>query len=375
MVENPEVKDVVIPLRWCVDRETLDELKDKGVQDPYLLLVIAQKYCAPEQKLVPFNQMLEYVELKRPGVNRIFATIVWNKEKGRLGLWRQYLQQKNGRYNNELVDCWWSSDMAFDQPEESIGKAVLILEVPRELFAKEPHRWEKKWVNLWFENRPKNQCYFRRRRLLAYTIQPPAVFLWTIFVKILPRWMAVILLVILGFWVDPDSWSPKTWKPLLDWRPLVHPWRKTFRDLFTEAFADWKGTPAIFMLSVYIFLPFAIVITLSSFLWKFVCFTAKPITNRFDRVLEVLESKLGSFIGRLVSKIPWPEPKPVDPAELKRIADEREKIYLVERYASYQVLLCENVSSVEPRKVVPFKYKVYLRYMDLKASICKPFAE
>lgn len=365
MVEKPEVQDVIVPLRWCVDRETLDELRDRGVQDPYLLLVIVQRYHRPEHKLVPFNQMVEYVELQGPGENRIFATIVWN-EKGRGDLWKRYLQRNDGRYNTDLVDSM-SSGMDFHQPVDSIGKAELILEVPRELFAKEPRALEKRWVNFWFENKPKDQCQYRRRRALAYTIQPPAVLLWLVFGKILWRWVVFLLLIILGMWIEPhDSWSPKSWKPLLDWKPLFHPWRRNFRSLFTSDFVhvcrEIKGFA--FLYSVYFMLPLCAIYTLCSFLINCVR------SERFGKILGVF----GAVVDGFISKIHLLKLKPIDPVEVKRITEEREKVFLDDRYYSYRLLLCENVGKVEPRKVAPFKYKVYLRYMDLKASVCKPFA-
>lgn len=62
---------------------------------------------------------------------------------------------------------------------EAVAAAIVEVEVPQEFFAQKPESafgrklWD--WVNLWHQRSPRDECGFRKRMLLAFTIQPPVV--------------------------------------------------------------------------------------------------------------------------------------------------------------------------------------------------------
>lgn len=60
-----------------------------------------------------------------------------------------------------------------------VGKTIDI-EIDDTFFAPEPSGWESWWVNLWFRSAPLDQCDFRRRRILAYTVQPLVIGVWIV---------------------------------------------------------------------------------------------------------------------------------------------------------------------------------------------------
>ncbi len=73
-------------------------------------------------------------------------------------------------------------------------KASLDVHVPAGCFAKPAPRWEQAWVNHWFRHAPLDECEYRKRRLWAYSIQPPVMFVnWLI------RIGMTLLVVLTGF--------------------------------------------------------------------------------------------------------------------------------------------------------------------------------
>ena len=109
-VESPGQANPNLALRWCVDKETLDELKEKGVKNPQLLLVVAQhpdqwSVREIERKLIPLDQAMEWLEFNRPGRHTIYATIVW--DDGDDAGWfkvRSLLERSGSRFEREMFN-------------------------------------------------------------------------------------------------------------------------------------------------------------------------------------------------------------------------------------------------------------------------------
>ncbi len=74
-----------------------------------------------------------------------------------------------GRYNEDILDYYMDE---YRYKDDICSAAPIMLEVPNEIFAKEPSEWEKAWVNWWSPKAVANQCDFRKQRMFAYTIQP-----------------------------------------------------------------------------------------------------------------------------------------------------------------------------------------------------------
>lgn len=67
---------------------------------------------------------------------------------------------------------------------KTLSSEMLLVSVPKEVFAAEPPAWEKTWVNHYYSERPFDQCEYRGRRLYSYTIKP-ILFALEIFVRVL----------------------------------------------------------------------------------------------------------------------------------------------------------------------------------------------
>lgn len=78
VVNTEEATSASIPIRWCVSRDTLALMQAKGALNPHLLLVVANGNREEARRLVPIDQMMEYVDFSSPGAHKIFGTIVWS---------------------------------------------------------------------------------------------------------------------------------------------------------------------------------------------------------------------------------------------------------------------------------------------------------
>jgi hypothetical protein len=176
-----------IPITWCIGKELKEEIQD-SVKD-YSVLIITAPLTPNEsgssktewRTIVPLKDMMAYVTFLRPGSNRIFVTLV-SKQRfdssdrehflmRRGEKWREdVLSYVNQAENGELIV---HSESGVSQ--YSRAKAYCDIDMPKECFAKAPSKWLCKWVNLFWPEAPVDQCAFRKRALLAFSVQPPAV--------------------------------------------------------------------------------------------------------------------------------------------------------------------------------------------------------
>jgi hypothetical protein len=169
-----------IPITWCVDKEWLFKNSNS---EQYVLLASAPPENGGDKAEwrghAKLSDMMAYVTLYRPGKNRIIARV---SDKAEIDEW-----VTRSRYG----DRWQSNVMAFPESHWSDARKekckymltkgwrgadrlwnYLDIDMPTGCFAKEPSDTEKKWVNFFFKNKAVDQCEFRRRRMLAYTVQP-----------------------------------------------------------------------------------------------------------------------------------------------------------------------------------------------------------
>lgn len=369
-VKRGEVQSATVPVRWCVDKATLDELKKMDVVEPYLLLVTVFGGREMSRQLAPLSQLMDFVALRHSGINTIYATIVFpvNKQKSESGydaLWRMFLKRKGGTYDTDLVGsdgkfikeivCWRKNTW-------NLEFAEVVVIVPGQFFAKEPAKWERRWVNLWFEDdRVRDQCQFRRRRILAYTIQPLAVLVWII-VRFLVGLGGMILFF--GFFGDINK--------RLNLKPFIHPWSSSIaevwdnsgKSLFNSVFL-WPFSPLVFW-TMLIFTIICIGLTKTSIsFWEAIgiaaiCQLSLISTYYFFMVLgAAILWIFGWTIDQVTDKLLFVDEKP------QKV---RQRVIENEGW-----LLCERDLTPSVEALPTQKRTVYLRYMDLKAKVCRPF--
>ena len=190
-VASRDITNGNIAVSWCVQPEALQLLAAEKVKDPQVVIVVAptNNYHPRREyrKVVPLHDLMTYLEFRSSGENQIRAFISQRTKKDARAT---YLTKDEGEYITYLLSedgKEWSYHFRgelqniTDENGEIItvqvhapelGAPVVLVNVPTGVFAKEPASWEKSWVNYWFRSKPQDQCDFRRRRLLAYTVQP-----------------------------------------------------------------------------------------------------------------------------------------------------------------------------------------------------------
>jgi hypothetical protein len=174
-VASNDVSNGNLAVAWCVDAETLKTLADLNISDPQVVIITAPTehyhHSKEYRKIVPLKDLMTYVEFKSSGPNKIWAFISVRKPKETKN---RYLRRENGVFYTDLLQVDGSD---FIEKHDVWDAPAVSVEVPQGAFAAEPPQWEKEWVNFWFRQKPQDQCEYRRRRLLAYTVQPVAFFL------------------------------------------------------------------------------------------------------------------------------------------------------------------------------------------------------
>lgn len=186
-----KVGDGALPVTWCINPE---KFKDIDIDKCYILLAT----CPPTpdggnaewRGYAKLSEMMAYVTFFRPGINRIFAKIVF--DKSHLSTW---MCRNDGKFDVEVISfphSWctkeeiekWDYKIRFDinNPHD-----YLQIDLPNKCFAPEPSDLEKSWVNWLYSTKATDQCEFRRRRIFAYTLQ------WFIFLPIMLLRLMLVL--------------------------------------------------------------------------------------------------------------------------------------------------------------------------------------
>ncbi|MFA4960354.1 MAG: hypothetical protein WC548_01700 [Candidatus Pacearchaeota archaeon] len=212
---SAETVDSTISLGWCIHKSILEQLKEKGEGNPLLLISvtsISQRGCEEEvtRKLVPLGQAIEFIQFRRPGEHEIMGTVVYKYhrscEGSTLSAREHFLgtySYRVGNFKNRVIThrCKDNEDRRYFDFRYyngyQIGMGRLSVQVDKEFFAKEPPAWLNWWGNLWYRYKPIDQCDFRKRLIHAFTWKPFAFAVWFI-VKELSVLLAAALLLLAG---------------------------------------------------------------------------------------------------------------------------------------------------------------------------------
>ena len=171
-----KISDGSTAISWCVDHETLKELAAKNITDPQVVIMVAPQglnyhYDKEYRKVVPLKDLLTYIEFHTAGENKIFAFISTREKRNARTV---YLSYSDGHWSTSLLTND-GSETLHETPE--FEAEPIFVNVPAGCFAKSPPKWEQAWVNWLFKAKPMDQCNYRRRRMLAYTLQIPLMML------------------------------------------------------------------------------------------------------------------------------------------------------------------------------------------------------
>lgn len=387
-VDERAQQDSVMPVRWCICEEVFDQLKERIVENPCLLLVITnsqhKEVC---RKLASLDQMMDYVSFRGPGQHRILATIVWEHGKEVRDLKEGFVGKRYGSYRyDDILDRNgnFRQDLGCFGCEGGrwFGKATeLEVDVAGEFFAKEPPKWLSKWVNFWFETKPVDQCQFRRRCMLAFSIQPPLVLLLTIFVYSL-RFLLVALFLLCGL-------------RQINFKPLFHlfgcPTKQLTRNMkkgrlsvfFSTKDGDWR--PFFFWPLTPIFILFlagGLYLLLRIWLgvndWQALIIVGLTVLGIFFVALVVyILYRFSCYLGSEIKTPEYDYTAYWEKERKKREQKEREEKEkaLLRLEKNLLPLVCTGVPLKADLNDLPRSRRtVYLRFLNLKRMVCKPFA-
>jgi hypothetical protein len=354
-----------IPITWCVDR---DWLKNHTDSEQYVLLSVAppEKSGAKAEwrGWAKLSDMMAYVTFYRPGKNRILARVTptkkgvadWMERNRDGGGWQgRAMEFPESYYDEEAIkNCkylltkhWMYEDRLWN---------YIDIDMPNGCFAKEPSDREKNWVNFFFKNKAVDQCEFRRRRMLAYTVQPLVFSVIFLFFALAISVFQIFNLMI-GKWIIWEDMSAfnidrkvdfLTIKKLgdLKWLLIPMPW------LTTAACILWKFTH----LSRWMLIPisFIILIPLAYFAITLLVLGIESLVKWRERTS--------------------PKAQAARKAKLEKERQRQLALYKAELEA-LDLLLCSSGKRVTKIKDLPRnKRTIKLRFQDLKSRVCRPFA-
>ena len=385
----------VIPLRWCLVPEEIAFLREQRIENPHLFLVIVNNKKEVDRQLIPIGKMMTYLSFRHPGENTVFATIVWRVLNYR-SLKSRYLGKN---YSGDYFILPYDSDENTLAGTDGYGLDAITVNVSPEFFSPEPKPWEKWWVNLWwFETKPKDQCQFKKRRFLAYSIQPIAVLVFIV-VIVLFRFLTAL------WWLGVRTRAP------VKLSAIVHPFRYTSYDVWYAANDYYGGRDfykmdknkklrPMFLLAFkpYLILLVAAILFLVDtllvpgydvpMLWKYLLLSVVTIAVLTVTVflLVFIFGMVGLIIEEVIKgrdskskKRGKQQEKEAKAARAKKLAAEAAQraveAKLKELENEFKLISCNGGPLITELEALPKeKRTIHLRFMDLKARMCKPFA-
>ena len=203
-------------LQWCVAKPIADYFRDNKIRDAMLLIEVKRPDGNEVRHLFALTSENEVMQFHAPGTHTIKACIVWGVK---LKAMRNALLGK--RTGRNITFSQFLGEYSVKRRQaiglKRFGQAELSIEVPAEFFAPQLSARETWWINLMFPGMAQNSCSIRRRRMLAYTLQPPIIGIWVVMIALWRTFLAFFFGVLLAIRVDLE--------------PIFHPFTQSFADI------------------------------------------------------------------------------------------------------------------------------------------------
>ena len=232
IIDNRNRASPLLQFCWCVNKKGLEFLQTEKVLHPFLLVtVLENKSCFRtgwrdyERQLHPLDRGMGHIEFRYPGEYRVHASIVWilTKEfkEAYRGLHDIYLVKNSFGYETKLHDDMTYRPDCIRHDTLPYHDEIEIM-VDKNLFAPEPPKWQKKWVNMFrnWNQRAKNQCEWRKHKAIAFTLQPLYVFFIWFPLRTLCAILIIAFYLLIGIYPNRIRWGV-----------IIHPIRMKLSDL------------------------------------------------------------------------------------------------------------------------------------------------
>lgn len=359
-----------LSVRWCLSRELITMIRDRGFKQPYLMLTIRHveattRYDKPFTRrtdtahvVVPLEQELAYIAFSRPGTNEVIATVVEPTSTNSIRRLDSWVKHPGGSFDDTIFDedgAGRYDDFAWIPHIDT--HCVQTVEVDKRMFAEPRSGWTKWLVDKFFDTSPKDECHFRRNFLLSLLF---AVVALTVGMAI--RIIAMAAVLVAGIrqinWrgLDPfefseDGWPVDTYEkrtsiwlhnregklaswPFLLFNPVTLVIGPAIIWLFVPGMAWWQAQLSLF--AGLIALGILVVAFILIFAGIDAIFNKKPSKAQADTG----DQKLKKLLGEL------------------------------------EAMTC-STAAVNPQlgALPKSKQTIALRFSDLKGRVCKPFVK
>lgn len=389
-----ENSDAVVPIRWCLDARTVAKLKAEEAYNPLILFSIWRDGREVGRKCALLEQGMEYIEFSAAGEHIIYAVIVWNQNYHALrdvalNQWghtrlHRYAEDGSMSFTTRDMGGWWLGERADSRVGRLKDVGRLKVNVAEEFFAHEPSEREKKWVNFWWSSLPKDQCEYRRRRIVAYTVQPVVLTVWTPFIIVVRAIYALILLffgmrgVVLQAIVHPFYYSTsEVWDA--EYHGSLYKYNRKKRNFFSYD-SNNNRRPLWFsvlrpmnwtIVAVSLFgislLPVWLTEMISSFLRDLGVWVGLAAVIILPIVL-----LWKSFMGAEKRQMIKAERRKKKDQERERLLKEQQEKALAKYDAEMKALVCGTTPMVADISALE-NPPLTLRYKSLKAKVCRPY--
>ncbi|KKQ27026.1 MAG: hypothetical protein US42_C0016G0011 [Candidatus Magasanikbacteria bacterium GW2011_GWC2_37_14] len=237
---------------WCLNTKTVEILHQREIRFPYMFVAVFERHVGDHGEVTfqdvargawPLERGIGSIEFHRAGKFVLVANIVgkseWDSRQKAQEHMARGLKKDHGQYSMTM-----SFETSYQRSDNSLPYTFTTeVEVEPEFFAKKPKGWMWRWVNLWFGQPPDNECIFRRRMMVAFSIQIPVMLVYwiiSLFCMLVLRQIIGVVLVLVLFLIGRRD---------LHLKPLWHPWEMDLvqcQDGSEHPDWDGMGTPSCY---------------------------------------------------------------------------------------------------------------------------------
>lgn len=365
-----------LPLRWCLTPEAAQELREKRVVNPHVLIVVASGGREVSRGLVPLLDQMEYVQFHRAGENIVYATVVWNSSGYDDKLEKAFLRRNDrGRYEQDVLSKTGNGLRSwFDGAERLGGTTEFVVDVPAEMFAKRS-RWLETYLSFWFrKSETIHTCHTRKRALITLPLFWLAALV--IFVNTSIKLVAVAILLLFGKRrIGYHAlWQPKTW-PKETWQRVTTSVWVTKRDGDPRSKFFIGFNPATVVLALLAFVVIVLVF------WGMDRPLGVSLVSLWIIVLVVVGTPI--VLG-LIFTLPdvilvpseWSQARKNQRNKRRRQEEAVLRQRLKEKFEEeLAALACDGPRPAEVRALPKERQTLYLRFQSIRARVCRPYAQ
>jgi len=365
--EKASAGDSTAAVRWCICPPVFEAIKKKSELTPYLLLVVTdEEGHEVRRSLLPLAQEMEFISFSLPGRFRIQATVACLDKDG-----VKWILETDHWGKCRLRLTGYGGDLCTDLPLGIVceGYGEIFVNVAKEFFAKKPPHWLWWWGNLWHEMSPKDQCQFRKRCILAFSLQPLVVAIY------LPILILIRLCVAFFFAVGIGVRG-------LDFGAIVHPFSAKTGDVlagtciadsifFTEEAGGVHPRFFVPFMPIVVVVAFGLTCGAWGIFFRSVPFWWTPVTAIWILTVITVISVLTSLALRISDKL-FGNRREFKRWIHNRLMEERREQRFRQTYAP---IVCQGVPLKADLGALPKEKRTFhLRFYNLKRKVCKPFA-